>query len=140
MNEHKPKIKDIKFFEIRMSSDGYGNAQGHYIQIYGDRTVYSLIEEAKQYVENYSNYTLKDIQVQLWRNTLGDSKIPNYLIDWYRIGKMYPKMTIGELIYFAYDGICGKDKYSCLTLACTLPYWDGNKHTWKKAISLEGEY
>jgi len=129
-----------EYYTIRMSSDGYGNAQGHYLNVYKSTKLSSLMDDAKKYVENRPSYTLRDIQMQLFNNDVGENAVPNLLLDWDRISQMYPNITIGEIMFFAYDNTSMIGNYPCLTMGCSLPYWDGNKHIWKKAISLLGEY
>ena len=129
----------MKYRTIRMSSDGYGNAQGHYLHRFDDFQIIRLMDDAKEYVEQRSSYTLRDIQFELFRNQLDDKAVPSLIIDWSRIPQQYPKITLGDLLLFSYDQEALKDKYPLLTIK-KLPYWDSNNHTFRDAITLEGRY
>jgi len=54
--------------EVRMSSDGYGNAQGHYLQFGKNDTIKDLKEAAKQYVKEYPSYHISEIRFALWKD------------------------------------------------------------------------
>jgi len=121
--------------ELRMSSNGHGNSQGHYLTYSRKDKVTKLVEQAKEYAYKY-DYLTNDIHFTLWH--ISDQPTPaRILIEWNIIAQVYPKMPIIELFRFAYDEE-SKD-YPLLTFA-SLTYWEGNKITEKECITVRGVY
>jgi len=96
---HKLKLKEIKelvgfHLQLRMSSCGYGNAQGHYI--WPKHTVQQIHEAAESYIEDFDNYTLSQINFQVW--------LP-------RTGLKQTRKGIRRVVFIDYLNVCPKITY-----------------------------
>lgn len=126
--------------ELRMSSNGYGNSQGHYIRYNDGDKVSLLIEQAEKYAKEY-DYLTNEIHFKLWRSDKGYQSINKDLIEWSVIAKHYPNMLIKELFEFSYnyDDYPDSVKYPLLTYR-SITYLDGCKFISVIAITLRGIY
>ena len=127
------------YVELRLSSDAYGNAQGHYAHYSKDATLLAVVKDAKEYAERY-NYLTNYIKVQLWK-VWGEDQLAfeKLLVDWANIYMQYPKMPLQHLFFYAYDPTSVIGDYPLLITATT-PYLDGCEWKWRKTITLKGRY
>ena len=137
--ETKQELRSY-YVEFRLSSDAYGNAQGHYAHYSKDATLKAIVEDCVEYAEKYK-YLTNYIQVQLWKVWGEDSGLAfeRYLVDWANIYMQYPKMPLQDLFFYAYDSASMIGLYPLLIVATT-PYLDGCEWKWRKTITLKGRY
>jgi len=90
--------------QLRMSSDAYNNAQGHYMHYSIDSTVADMRRDAERYAEEY-NYKLEEINFELWTcskteavDFIARRKHDKVFVDWFY---MSDDILIVDLFKFA---------------------------------------
>ena len=87
--------------EVRLSSDGYSNSQGHYIPMFILENVNDLKKRCLEYAKKFG-YLDGYINVQIWESHFGGMKVyRKLLIDWHMLSIIYPQVSILELFWLS---------------------------------------